>query len=427
MIRSFIYAWLIYWVAVALLPVHSIYPAVVQAFFLQLGFVALVVFGYFVASPRSREILMPYAINGEIRATRGLVTLAFYMSLAGFVFLLFDKVYVQGIDYSNGLAIAREQWKELGEEREGKASSIWSVLGYVFGSAYYVAMVLVITQTRQFSRRRRLVSIVVCFVFALANSIITGGRSNFMLLGAVALCAFSARRGLRVRDVLTSRKQRRYVTAICVLTAGYIVFVFYGRAAAGNQLVYMYVVSFLPYMGLDFDEWYRQSVTSGWLGAIGNMSILVIGYLTHSFATVAAIIDAPQEDKTIIFNNFISIFYKLGLMDRPDDEWFLKGRFPSVPGALWHQFGPAAYLISSFLLGVAAALASLWARLRPHRLLPLGVQILTATTLILTPYVFAPDFLAFPSVLVAFVMLSPLARLGRARRRQVVQPVPDTQ
>src|SRR5207253_3376039 len=131
-----------------------------------------------------------------------------------FVFLLFDKIYIQGIDYSSGLALAREQWVELGEDREGKASSIWSILGYAFGSAYYVAVVLVITQTQQFSGGRRLLYIVICFVFTLINSIITCGRSNFLLLGTVALCAFSARRGLRVREVLTSRRQRRIVTVI---------------------------------------------------------------------------------------------------------------------------------------------------------------------------------------------------------------------
>ena len=53
--------------------------------------------------------------------------------------LTYDKLFIQKIDYSAGLAFAREEWRQLGEEREGQASSIFSVIGYLLGSSYYVA------------------------------------------------------------------------------------------------------------------------------------------------------------------------------------------------------------------------------------------------------------------------------------------------
>lgn len=421
-IRRFLYSWLIYWALVLLIPVHSIYPAVDEAFLLQLTFVCLVTAGYFLASRGQREILMPGVLQGQILLTRRLIRISLWMSLAGFLLLVFDKIYIQHIDYTHGLALARQQWTDVGEARAGKPSSVWSILGYALGSAYYVTAVLVVTQTSMLSARERLRGIGGALLFAFANSIITGGRSNFLLLAMVSLAALSARRGLHIHDIFTSRAQRRFLTATAVLIGVYIVFIFAGRASAGDQVVYEYVVNYLPWMGVAFDSWYVRSVSEGWIGTVGHMTVLVVGYLTHSFATAAAIMEAPHEDKIIIFGNLADILYKFGLVPRPDNNWFLEGRFPSVPGALWHEFGLGGFVIASLLLGVVSSWSSLWAVTNPRRLLPLCIYTLTAATLLLTPYVFAPDFLSFPPVVVAVVLLAALSRVAlRTARRLAAQ------
>jgi hypothetical protein len=412
-IRQFLYCWTGYWLLVLLMPVHSIFPSVAEAFFLQFSFVALVCIGYFSVRPNLKEVRMPTVAEGDLFDARVLVRLSIYMSLAGFACLLIDKIFVQHIDYSSGLAFAREQWRLLGEEREGKASSLWSVSGYVLGSAYYVTVVLVFTQPHRFTNGQRARALGFAFVFALLNSVLTGGRSNFLLIAAVAIASLASRSGLRVRDVFASARQRRYIVGIMLATMAYVMYVFYSRAQAGNFPIYTYVVNFLPYMGLEMDRWYAQSVSEGAVGSAANMMVITLGYLTHSFSTAAAIVDAPAERTMILFNNFAGIFYKFGFIDRPETEWFLGGRFPSVPGAVWHQFGLAGALIFPYLLGVVATCASAWARVRPNRLVPLGAGILTSTTLLLTPFVFAPDFLAFPSVVTAFVLIAVLSRVRR--------------
>jgi hypothetical protein len=422
-IRGFLYSWLAYWAVVLVLPVHSIYPNVSAAFLLQMVFTMLVLLGYVLASPRLREIAMPLPSEGEMSFTRRLVRLSLWMSLAGFLMLLFDKIYIQHIDYTHGLAVARNQWRDLGEAREGRASSIWSILGYALGSAYYVSAVLVITQATVLSARERLRAIGAALLFALANSAITGGRSNFLLLAIISLAALSARRGLRIRDIFSTRGQRRFVTAAVVLSGFYIVFIFVGRARSGDQLVYEYVATYLPWLGVAFDHWYVVSVSQGWIGTVGHMTVLTLSYLTHSFATTAAIMDAPHEDKVILFREFAEYLFKFGLISRPDMEWFLVGKFPSVPGALWHWFGAVGFAIGSLLLGVIASWTSMWAAASPQRLLPLGVYVLVGATLLLTPYVCAADLLGFPPVVVAVVVLAVLSRLTlRTVRVAGVQP-----
>ena len=416
MIKGFLICWAVYWAAVAVLPVHSIYPATTEALILQLSFVCLVCLGYLSVAALTPNSQMPVAASHSIPSVRRVIALSLIMSLLGFLFLLFDKIYMQQIDYSNGLAVAREQWRTIGEDRDGKASSIWSALGYLIGSGYYVALVLAITHANQLTSRQRVWVVLASFMFALANSIITGGRSNFLLLVVIAMSSLSARSRLGVASVFSSRKQRRIAVSVLFLTVFYMGFVFFARANAGNQLIYLYVVNFLPYMGLDFDSWYLRSVGESWVGDAGSLTILMIGYLTHSFASVAAIMDAPLEHKVIIFNNFASIFYKLGWIEKPDTDWFLQGRFPSVPGALWHEFGTIGFGLCSLALGFSCAMSRLWTICRPNRLLPLASFVLLGSTLILSPFAFAPDFLSFPFVGTAFVILAVASRLLDWRR-----------
>lgn len=430
MIRHFIYTWLTYWAVVALLPVHSIYPATTAAFFLQLAFVLMVLASLESVVFFSGTRRMPEAHRVEIPSTPTLIRIAIAMSIVGLASLTYDKILIQGIDYSEGVAAAREEWRQLGEDRDGQASSIFSALGYLFGSAYFVAIVLAITQTRILSSRQRLWSLLASFSVLIGNSLITGGRSNVLLVAAFAIAAFSARRGLNLRNVFRRRGQRRILWLLVIAAAAYIIFIFYARAKAGGVEILGYAIDFLPYLGVEVDDWYRASLGGGIFSSLSAMLVLTLSYVTHSFATVAAIVDSPSEEKTIIFVHGLTILSKLNLVPAPDGDWFLSGRLASVPGALWHQFGIIGFSVGSFLLGVSCAIAKIWAARRPHRLLPLGAYVAADATLLLTPAFFAGDFLSFPFVVAAFVMLAFAQRLlGRHKRRPVLvsRPRADTE
>lgn len=423
MLKSFFATWIIYWLVVLLLPVHSIYPGVYPAFMLQLCFVLLVAVGYCSVPLLCRSSGSPSVQQGRIPNANLLIRVSIFLSLIGFCSLLFDKVYIQHVSYLDGLAVAREQWRQLGEEREGKVSSIWSAIGYLVGSSYYAGLVLTITQSAFLTAGQRIRAMALVFFFVLTNSIITGGRSNFLLLAVVAIAALSSRRSIKLASVFQSPTQRRLFHFGAAISVCYIVYIFYARADAGNQLVSTYVSGFLPYLGLEFDGWYRSNLENDSIGASFNMLVLVLSYMTHSFATVAAIVDAPLEDKTILFHNAASLLYKLDLTNKPDDLWFLSGRFPSVPGALWHQYGVFGFFLGSLFLGGASGAAKVWAAIIPNRVLPLAAHVLTCATLLLTPYVFAPDVLSFPYVAFAFVMLAALSRalMHVVRRLQVTR------
>lgn len=413
--KHFLGVWLIYWAAIVLLPVKSIYAATVQAFLLQLTFVFLVLAAYGVTGIVLNSRKIPKAGAFDIPRTLTLIKLALGTSLVGFIFLMYDKIYIQGIDYSEGVAIAREQWRQLGEDRAGQASSVFSVLGYLFGSSYYVAVVLAITQVKMLSTAQRVSVLLFCFLMVIANSVITGGRSSVLLLGVFIIGAMASRRGLNMRMLLGGRMQRLIVLLAAGLAVGYTIFVFNQRADAGEINGTEYVLDFLPFLGLESAEWFKDLLDDGTLSSLSAMLVLAASYLTHSFATTAAIMDGPTEGKTIILVHAVNLLSKLGLANQPSDEWFLSGRFPSFPGALWHQFGGIGFVMGGLLLGAASAIAKAWTALRPNRLLPLGVFVMADVVLILTPLLFAGDFLSFPFVLAAFVLLTAVEKCLQPR------------
>ncbi len=417
MTRHFVAVWLLYWLAVALLPVHSIYPGTFGAAILQLAFVFIVLAGIAITRLFAGGRAMPRPGGCEIPTANMLIRIALWMSVIGSLALIYDKVFVQGVDYSNGVAVAREEWRRLGEGREGNASSIFSVLGYFFGSAYYVVIVLAVTQIRVVSPKLRMQSLLAVFVLLMINSAITGGRSNLLLVAVFVFSAFRARKGLALSNVFPAANQRLAIKLALLLGFAYTVFIFYERADAGGSDALNYAIEFLPFLGLETSNEYRTGLDGSALDSLSAMLVLTFSYLTHSFATVAAIVDANPENKTIVFLHLAGIANKLGLIGAPDGDWFLAGRFPSVPGSLLYQFGWLGFIGGSLLLGALSELCRSWAAKRPDRLMPLGSYVMAHATLLLTPELFAGDFLSFPFVLGSFVQLTVIDRLLRINRR----------
>jgi hypothetical protein len=147
------------------------------------------------------------------------------------------------------------------------------------------------------------------------------------------------------------------------------------------------------------------------LGDFSAVAVLAASYICHSFATTAAILDAPTGEKTLLFAYVLDMMARLGLVPRPNADWFLSGRLPSVPGALWHQFGSVGFIVGAFSIGLASALARLWYTLQPAPILSIGVYTAAEATLLLTPALFAFELLAFPFALIGFLIFAVIQAL----------------
>jgi hypothetical protein len=205
MIKHFMFIWVGYWSAVFLLPVNPVYPAVLSAFLLQLLFVFLVIAGYswfWVASNAAR--CPPWGQYAP-RNLRFMILTALWLSIIGTLCLLVDKIVIQGIDYSQGIAVAREAWRKEGVEREGSISSIFSVLGYLLSSGYFVAAALIVLGGKSLgsSTRYRVISLV--FILLMLNSALAGGRSNVLLLAVFIVGSVTSVRGWSYKELFYNK------------------------------------------------------------------------------------------------------------------------------------------------------------------------------------------------------------------------------
>ena len=402
--RAFLLVWAAYWMAVLAFPGSPSGGSVLGGALIQGAFVATVLFTMWCFQPPpdgSRRIVSSRVCDTGI-GRAAWVGLA--LGTIGTALLLYDRTVIQGVDFSGGLAAARNSWMSAGEGRSG-VSSAFSVLGYALGGCHFASAALVILRIDGRPSTRQSFVLLACGALVLASSAMNGGRSSLLLFPAVCLPALCLNPRASVWRLLLSP-----LVLLCVAVAvAYSVFVFASRAALGGDAGRDYTLEFLEFLSIAPSPW----ICSGDFPDVVWMSILAWAYLAHSFATTCLIAIEPTAQSVVLGSHPISMMSKLGLVSAPDHDWFLVGRFPSLPGALYHQFGSIGLAAGSALLGamVSVTLSAL-ARF-PRSLVALGAFLLTVATLALSPELAAFDFLACASVAVGFLVLAPFERSAR--------------
>lgn len=406
MAKHFFITWLAYWLAILILPVRSIYPEVYSAFLLQISFVALVLIGYFgvVVVGGSHK---PLSISREAKLDIArLIKFSLLFSVIGTLFLIYDKLYVQNIDYSQGVAVAREAWRREGEQRAGGVSSIFSVLGYLLSSGYFVAATLLVIVGNELSTLKRLIIVLLIFILLMTNSFLAGGRSNVLLIAVFVVGAIAATRSWSFKEIFSSSWLRLIIYILSFSAFVYVLYVFSERAKATGVDPLSYLNGFLPYLGLELNSHILNGMGEQILANVSSLLILSTSYITHSFSTTAAIMQHGPGSETIVFVYPMKILFKLGLTPQPDSAWFLAGRFPSLPGALYYQFGLFGYSSIAFLIGMLSGIARVCYFLYPSSVLLLCFYLTMYSVLLVSPLLLVIDFMSFPFVVVSFIFVA---------------------
>lgn len=422
MVKRFIGIWVFYWFIYFCQPVHSIYENIWGAFALQFLFViATLAFFSFGGSTVSNVIKRPSDLSFDQGEVLFVIRSGIIISFVGLSFLLYDKIYIQGIDYSQGLANARQEWRVLGEDRDGAASSVYSALGYLFGGAYFLSLALSISKLTVIGDQKRLFYIIICVFLLILNSAITGGRSSILLAALFGVFGYFTNGGNAQTNLFSSKKYKRFSAAMLAFIVGYVVYIFNLRATASEQMVGAYSLQFLEYLGFVPSDWFaRVAYETSW-GENAALINLTISYLTHSFATTAAIVDSNNNYGNAIFVSFMAIGSKFGILPAPVD-WFLSGRFSSFPGALYFQYGLVGLIASSAVLGILAGrFAHLFSVMRGNILVFFLCSVFELI-LLMSPFLFAGEFLFFPSVLIGGLLTIFIAKILRSRRSGAKNP-----
>lgn len=330
-LKSFLAVWLAYWALQVVLPVRPAGDAVIWGLLLQIAFVLSVTCAFalteFCAGKHSHQV--------RWKADGLLIKLALILSLVGTLALIYDKIIVQGIDYSAGLAYAREQWRRAGELRGEGVSSIGSILGYLIGSSYIIAIILL--PSSAFRPAQKALIGAAAFALALVNTLLTGGRSTLILAVLFYLVARifngSEERGSG-EDALLTRKSKLLTMILVVLSGCYFLYIFLARAEATGISVTEYSHAILAHLGLMPTDWLLNLPANSMLTSVVNLLTMGAAYFTHSFSTTVSIFDyGPQHNEaTVVFVTAASMASRLRLIPPVDTDWFLTGLFPSFPG-----------------------------------------------------------------------------------------------
>jgi len=414
MMKLFFGAWALYALIFIVAPFGIPASGNLGALGVLFGFAASVAIACWLTE---RFLVLPSGLQGRLAddGFRFIMWSGIVLSVTGFALLIYDRIVIQNIDFSYGLAYARAQWTDFGQNRN-TPSSIFSVTGYLLGSVYFASLVMALNRMTLLSRMELAMLLASVFALAMANSAITGGRSILLLLVGFTICGLCLRKGGSLGTVLRGKYFKRGCFALGVLMLAYVSYITLDRAWNADITMEAYLRDAVAYLKLDLSDWYALHLRHSALSTISAPLVYIGAYLTHSYAILCEIVQGPEENKVIVFGHLLGLLAKLGLVAPPEGDWFLAGRFPTLPGALWHQFGPVGMVAGGLVLGAVAGLARRCYQAMPDFVLFQGFQVCVGTILVLSPLLFAGDLMIFPFIVIGFILLAGLQLIIGYRR-----------
>lgn len=359
------------------------------------------------------------------RFDRKIFLISIAISIFSLAFLLYDRIYVQNISYSGGACLARMQMTRMGLEREG-VSSLFSVIGQLFGYTYFVTAAFAVT--RNVSRRTFWIIMSISFIILMLQAQVAASRSSLILFATFIFAAAS----MRVADGEMPRIKLIDIamTALFGLVAiGFILSIFSCRAAASNQTTAEYARDFTEFLGAKKDSSRdlpegvsaspevaaskSDSTSEGWRSTYwGGLFSITALYTVHSAYTFAGIISLPPDSLILTLDGPLYLLNRIGIhIDTGTATASLAGRFPSLPGTLYHDFGGIGVVLGGLALGLALWAATKIVSRTNANVLAVGIACAVFTTAYTSPLLLATNIMAFPFVCFGFVAVPTLTYL----------------
>lgn len=346
------------------------------------------------------------------RDLRGLIFLSIALAFVGLLALAYDRLAIQGIDFSQGIAAARQLWRRAGETRDG-VSSIYSVLGYLLGFAFFIATTLAHLHWELISRHTRWHVLVWSTILILAHSLLAGGRS-IVLVQLACIAATGAIRSLLGKPMMPGRGARIWlgVTLGMILAIGYSIYVFGVRAETEGILPQRYAQGMLHYLGAEPTESFHElAELPPTLATTAQFATVAGAYLTHSFGTFESMLDMQITPGKVTFGFIRDLLARAGIARPATAEWLLGGRFLSLPGSLWYDFGWLGFYAGALGVGGLIGALPVIIGLRGGGGIAICAALLILLTGLLAPLLPAIDSLSVPFLAFGFFLVDAVHRL----------------
>lgn len=271
-------------------------------------------------------------------------------SLIGVLFVAFDRIFMRGIDYSEGVRNARYQW--LASDVTG---SIFGKLGNLMIPFSYCLLFICIFHWESIVTKKRVLGVAIGFFVQISFAMLNGGRSNILVAIIFIFVCCIIRKG-QGKTFFPPLKMKLIVGVTGIfLIFQYCISIFY--AFTENSIYYL--MQNIYYLGGRLENWYYEYTTP-----LLNSIINIFMYLFHgSFYSGAVLSNVPTHvsiNQNMSLRGLWNILGQLNIIDYqielPNFDAG-SGAFVAVPGILLYDYGYIGFILSSIIIGVLVGVA----------------------------------------------------------------------
>ena len=322
-----VYSLIVLYIIEGLMPFESINGS-------SLGSKALLLIVYLVLASLGNN-LIPKSLRNNIsklpnNRTFNLIRIFTFL---GPIFLLADRCYTRGIDFSLGITSMRHT---MIKESSGGISSFFSVSGYLGSAMAFLLLTRLIIFTNNQSKKTNIIDAVLIFYSVIGVSILTGGRSTIFILFGFLYASFYCRINLLKNKIIINTKQLFYFILMLSAITYYVNYVFQDRATLSEVGAKDYYSSIIYHLkGKE-----KSNVNLNDKSDFYIYSQLTMAYFIHQFWVLQLSLDLNENFKKgdSTFISWKTILSKTGLIKKPE-KWFYSGFYIPLIGTYIYSYG----------------------------------------------------------------------------------------
>lgn len=400
-------------IADALLPFSAL-SSPVNYYLLSAFFFLSVAIGSALATALVRDdiIIRRCVWNKHINNMQGsqLALMLSFLGMLGFIFIAYDRIYIQSIDYSSGFSEAREQWRAVSQSREG-VSSFFSVAGNLLYNLSFLSLITLVLFWEEVKRKKA--SLIISILSVISFSLMIGGRTSVLVMVSSVISAICLRK-ISIGKNYIPKNFSKYVIAILffALCIGYVVFVFRigGSPVDGEAYVDSLAARLLGK---------RDAV--GYIVNDPPLNALLI-YIAHVKWVAVDIINASVSTGLATFNQFLTILATRvsGLSELKNFiYWEYDGLWAPFLSLVKYDlgfFGAIIVFIFSGLLFFFGSLVAKYSYIGRPSVYLLMIQSLLYAAFFMAPFCFMFEIVEYIYAFIFSIFLLTISQLGVSLR-----------
>lgn len=381
----YVLCYLILW----LLPVEANIPNSGTNFLLNITFVFLIVTvslfidKIFSSGEQKNKSLKKMTV----KKMKFIICLSTISSFLGLLLIAYDRIFIRGINYQNGLRAARYDWKAT------TGGSIFGFFGNLLINSAYISIIMLILNFDKMCTKERNICFLVSSISIFGFGALNGGRSNIFFMFAFLIVSLVIRKTLNGKKI---RLKKRAYFIIVLFSVFAIIFCLMMFASSAN----MNKLNFKTQAQLGINELYgKTGETFAKIKNPNDLRYLIIyafSYIIHGQWTAETIFSFNNFVGDEVFYLYKDFLHGFGILKHTPIPSYIKadGVFLSFPGALYYDYNILGVIFGSIFLGCLLGWIITLLR-RPESMtgIKLLITVYTLLVIILSPFFFALGFI----------------------------------